>query len=322
MKKKNPVLVRISIIITLVTCGMYTPQSSEAQLSLSFRDMPYEIGFNAGPSFFLGDLGGTFGTGKGFIVDLNLPATRYFVGTTATIYPSSWLGLRGALNFGELYGNDAFSSSKDDGRQIRNLDFRTHIFEGYAGLELYPFDLIFSNMDYEPRIRPYGVLGVGFFHFNPQGTYRNPATGQTSWIDLRPLHTEGEGWGPGFPAEYNLWQPNIPAGIGAKYDLSDDISISGELLYRFIFTGYVDDVHGQFVQDTSLFYQHLPASVAPVAIAMANKSAFPISHFSTRGDPDKTNAYFSVVVGISIKFGGPQSWFDRASSETRCPTRW
>jgi hypothetical protein len=307
-----------TLALLLCIIGLRVP----AQLAFSFKDAPKEISLNVGPSFFLGDLGGNFDTRKGFIADLNLPATRYFAGLTGTIFPAPWLGIRGGLNVGELYGSDALSTSANDGRRERNLDFRTTIFEGYVGLEIYPLDLLLQALDDQPRMHPYFVAGAGMFHFNPKGTYTNPVTGQTTWIALRPLHTEGEGWGPGFPSEYNLWQPNIPAGIGLKYDLSDRVSLSGELLYRFVFTGYIDDVHGSFVQDTNLFYQHLPASVAPIAVAMANKSGLPVSDFSTRGDPTRTNAYFSMVIGLHIRFGESDSWLGRASSQVRCPTRW
>ncbi|TDX00966.1 hypothetical protein [Dinghuibacter silviterrae] len=305
--------------LAVLLVGLH-PFLSDAQAALSFKDAKTEIGIDAGPSFFLGDLGGNFKVRKGFVADLNFPSTRYFVGVNGLIYPSPWLGLRGSLNFGELYGNDAYSSSSDDGRKIRNLDFRTTIWEAFVGLEAYPLDLIFPDDDVLP-IRPYFVAGVGVFHFNPQGTYRDPTTGQTTWIDLRPLHTEGEGFGPGFPKEYSLWQPNVPLGVGARMDLSDKVSLGGELLYRVVFTGYIDDVHNKYI-DPSLFYQHMPAAEAAIAAAMANKSTEPWNWFTTRGDPNRTNAYFSLVLSLRVQLSDGGSWFERASAQTRCPTRW
>ena len=311
-----------SLILLLVT--LLLSSGTHAQLALSFKDMEKDLGFEIGPSFFLGDLGGNLGDGKRFIKDLNLPTTRYFLGVSGAIYPASWLGIRANLNYGRLYGNDAMTTGDDfasKGRRERNLDFRTAIEEMTLAFEIYPTDFFTMALDYQPRLRPYALIGAGFFHFNPQGTYQDPATGQTTWVDLRPLHTEGEGFGPGFPKEYNLWQPNIPIGIGARYDLDDQWSISGELMDRLTFTDYIDDVSGQFVAP-SVFYAHESPALAAMSVAMSNKSGLPISAFSTRGDPNDNDAYFSFVVRIIYKFGNSDSWFGRASSQVRCPTRW
>jgi hypothetical protein len=324
MKKSNPLFGWKLPALILFFVGLVISSDTKAQLAISFKDMEEDLGFEIGPSFFLGDLGGNLGNGKAFIKDLNLPTTRYFFGVSGAMYPASWLGIRANLNYGRLYGNDALTTGDDfasKGRRERNLDFKTSILEGMVTFELYPTDFFTLPMDYQPRLRPYVVLGIGFFHFNPKGSYLDSATGQTSWVALRPLHTEGEGFGPGFPQEYSLWQPNVPLGIGARYDLSDRLAVSGEILDRITFTDYIDDVHGNFI-DPSLFYQHLSATEAPIAAEMANKSGLPNSAFSTRGDPTHNDSYFSFTIRLSIKFGGSDSWFGRASSEVRCPVRW
>ena len=324
MKKSYPLFGRIFPALTLFMFGLTLSCGIHAQLALSFKDMEKDLGFEVGPSFFLGDLGGNLGDGKRFVKDLNLPTTRYFLGLSGAIYPASWLGLRANLDYGRLYGSDAETTGGDfaaKGRRMRNLDFRTAILEGMVSLEIYPTDFITLPLDYQPRLRPYFMAGVGFFHFNPQGSYLNPATGQTSWVDLRPLHTEGEGFGPGYPPEYTLWQMNFPIGIGARYDLNERWSVSAELCDRITHTDYIDDVSGQFVAP-SVFQAHESPSLAAMSIAMSNKSGLPISDFSTRGDPTHDDAYFTFVVRVIYKFGNPDSWFGRASSEVRCPTRW
>jgi len=66
--------------------------------------------------------------------------------------------------------------------------------------EFYPTVFLEDDPDdVTGRLRPYGVLGLGLFHFNPQGSYVDPATGATVWTDLRPF-AHGRG---GFP---RLWQ--------------------------------------------------------------------------------------------------------------------
>lgn len=324
MKKSYPLFTRWFPAFSLLIAGLLFACGTRAQLALSFKDMEKDLGFEIGPSFFLGDLGGNLGDGKRFIKDLNLPTTRYFMGVSGAIYPASWLGFRANLNYGRLYGNDAMTTGNDfasKGRRMRNLDFRTGIVEGLITMEVYPTDFFTLPLDYQPRLRPYFVGGIGLFHFNPQGTYTNPATGQTSWIDLRPLHTEGEGFGPGFPPEYKLTQMNIPVGVGVRYDLSDRLALSGEVLDRITHTDYIDDVSTVFLQP-SVFYAHEPPSLAAMSVAMSNKSGLPISAFSTRGDSKHNDAYFSAVVRVIWKFGNSDSWFGRASSQVRCPTRW
>jgi hypothetical protein len=329
MKKSIPLFSWRFPALILFFLGLLISFGTHAQLALSFKDMETDLGFEIGPSFFLGDLGGNLGDGKRFVKDLNFPSTRYFLGVTGTMRPASWLGIRGGLNLGQLYGNDASTTGEDfasKGRRERNLDFRTNIFEAQLVFEFYPTDFLIPGDDL-PRLRPYVVGGVGIFHFNPQGSYTN-AAGQTTWVDLRPLHTEGEGFAPDaqdgqvYPAQYTLWQPNIPFGIGARYDLSDKVAISAELLDRFTFSDYIDDVSGQFVQDTTQFYKYLPPATAALAVKMANKSGLPITAFSTRGDPKDNDSYFTFTIRISIKFGSSDSWFGRASSEVRCPVRW
>jgi hypothetical protein len=309
---------------SLLIISLLLSTGTHAQLALSFKDMEKDLGFEIGPSFFLGDLGGNLGDGKRFVKDLNLPTTRYFLGISGAIYPASWLGVRANLDYGRLYGSDALTTGGDfasKGRRERNLDFRTSIEEATLALEIYPTDFFTLPMDYQPRLRPYAVIGIGAFHFNPQGSYKDPVTGYSSWVDLRPLHTEGEGWGAGYPPEYSLWQMNFPLGIGVRYDWSDRVAISGELNDRITHTDYIDDVSTQFI-DPSLYAQHLPPAQAAMAAAMENKSGLPITAFSTRGDPTHDDSYFTFVIRITVKFGNSDSWFGRANDQVRCPVRW
>lgn len=324
MKKSTPLFSWKYPAIIFLLLGLLVSSGSHAQLALSFKDMEADLGFSVGPSFFLGDLGGNPGNGTRFVKDLNLPTTRYFLGVTGAIYPASWLGLRADLNYGRLYGNDADetgSGFEAQGRRERNLDFRTGILEGMALMEIYPTDFITMAVDYQPRLRPYAAIGVGFFHFNPQGSYTDPTTGKTTWVDLRPLHTEGEGWGPGYPPEYSLWQANFPMGLGVRFDVNDKLTLSGEFLERVTHTDYIDDVSTNFV-NPALFYQHLPPAQAALAAAMSNKSGLPYTAFSTRGDATHDDNYFTFSVRVLFRFGNSDSWFGKASSAVRCPTRW
>ena len=123
----------------------------------------FEAGLCFGPSFFLGDLGGNSGKGKNTLKDLNLEFTKLMKGAYITVYPTKFLGLRLAASLTYLEGDDAIINTtgiNELWRKQRNLDFRTNIWEANASVEVFP-TMIFSNEEYEPRLRPYGLIGVG-----------------------------------------------------------------------------------------------------------------------------------------------------------------
>ncbi len=285
-----------------------------------------DAGITIGPMVFMGDLGGHFGTGTTFLKDYNVPTTKLSVGAYATVYPNEWLGFRIAFNYGHIEGDDALIVGKggdEESRLARNLNFRSQILEGLVGAEFYP-TVFFEDdpLDVERKLRPYGMIGVGVFHFNPEGSYTNPTTHNTEWVSLPSLHTEGEGF-PEYPdrKNYSLTQMNIPMAIGVKYFFNDKVNLSFEILYRKTFTDYIDDVSTKFV-DPSLFYAHLPASLAPIADAMSNKSPLrsqgrAYDPGNKRGDPQQMDAYFTAgfKVGFRLGSGSDREW----KNSTRCP---
>ncbi len=283
----------------------------------------WEAGITLGPSNFLGDLGGNAGKGTTFLKDNNFSMTKLTVGVFATYQPYEWLGVRLAANFGTLEGDDAVIKGKggyEEARKLRNSNFRSKFQEGLLMLELYPTALIEPDpTDVFGRLRPYGVIGVGVFHFNPQGT--DPLTG--NWVNLAPLHTEGQGF-PEYPDRkpYKLTQMNIPMGIGIKYFISETVNVSLEVLHRKTFTDYIDDVSTNYI-DPALFYQHMPLQQAQLAERMANKSgnggATRFEPGAKRGDPNHNDAYYSFGIKLGFRLGGGG---DRWNNSTRCPLRF
>ncbi|THU40917.1 hypothetical protein FAM09_02035 [Niastella caeni] len=292
--------------------GQYTESSSVI-----------EVGISVGPSNFLGDLGGNAGRGTKFIKDNNFPMTKFIFGAYLTYQPNEWLGFRLALNRGTLGGDDAIIKGKgglEEARKYRNSNFRSRITEGMVLAEFYPTVFLENDpSDVFGRLRPYLVGGVGFFHFNPQGT--DPLTKE--WVDLKPLHTEGQGFAE-YPGrkEYKLTQLNIPLGFGAKYFLSESVNVSLEILHRTTFTDYIDDVSTTYI-DPATFYAHLPLAQAQLAARMANKSGnygatTPYAVGSKRGTATNNDAYFSMNVKLGFRLGRGNSY----GSSTRCPVRF
>jgi hypothetical protein len=275
---------------------------------------------------YLGDLGGHLGKGTTFLKDYNMNTTKMSVGVFGSIYPTQYLGLRLSATFGSVEGSDANIKPKggdEDTRFLRNLDFRSNIAEGSILGEFYPTVFLEDDPEDVPgRLRPYGVLGIGVFHFNPQGTYINPVDNDTYWVDLRPLHTEGEGF-PDYPdrKEYALTQINIPMGFGIKYFLSENVNVSFEIVHRKLFTDYLDDVSTKYINPAD-FYKYLPAQQAAIAVAVSNKSP---EGYNTpgyqpgdkRGDPTQNDAYFTAQFKMAFTIGGTTR--ERWRNSTHCP---
>jgi hypothetical protein len=284
-----------------------------------------EMGFTVGPMVALTDLGGHAGKGTTFIKDYNFNTTKLAFGAFLTVYPEPWLGFRFSANFGTVEAFDADIKQKggdEDTRFMRNLDFKTNIIEGTAMAEFYP--TVFLEEDPEDvtgRLRPYGVLGLGFYHFNPQGSLTD-RNGNTYWVALQPLHTEGEGWAE-YPGrkEYSLTQLNIPMGAGIKYYFSDNVNLSFEIIHRKLFTDYLDDVSTTYV-DPTLFATHLSPTLAAEALAISNKSAQGYNTPSyekgdKRGTATNNDAYFTAGFKLGIRIGGGSA--QRWRNSTHCP---
>ena len=323
MKQRLHSCTRKCVFLLVVTLSLHFSSFSQEDMQ-----RVTEAGFTIGPMVFLGDLGGHAGKGTTFIKDYNMNTTKISVGAYIAAYPQPWLGIRGSLNYGSIEGDDATISGKggdEETRLARNLNFRSKILEGTVMAEFYPTTFLEEDPDdVTARLRPYGVIGLGLFHFNPQGSYRDPSTGDITWVDLRPLHTEGEGF-PEYPnrKEYSLTQLNIPMGAGIKYYFSENLNISFEIVHRKTFTDYIDDVSTRFV-DPSVFYAHLPAAQAKIADAMSNKSPDRTTTVGAsygpngkRGNPNNNDAYFTAGFKIGFRIGGGSE--TRWRNSTHCP---
>ena len=316
-------------VLLLFICFMAFSQSN-SQALLFGEKIKWEIGFNFGPSFFLGDLGGNSGKGTNNVKDINLEFTKFMKGVFITMYPKKWFGLRLAADYTYLEGSDDIINTTgidELWRKQRNLDFRTNIIEGYLAVEVFPTMLFNRKSEYEPRLRPYGMVGIGVFHFNPQGSLTD-AAGNKTWYNLQPLRLEGQGF-PEYPYSkpYKLTQINIPLGAGLKYYASDRINLSAEVLYRKTFTDYIDDVSTKYI-DPNNYTKYLSAQQADLAYKLSDKSIGIIYPGMTRypagtqrGDTKDGDTYFSVVLKVGVRLGPiyESSFARRAARQVKCP---
>lgn len=315
------------LILFLVT--FFSHESKAQHFLFGNEKLKIEAGLNFGPTFFLGDLGGNRGRGTHFLKDLNLEVTQLMKGAFVSVYPNHWLGLRVAAQLTYLESRD--NLIKTDGedemyRKSRDLDFRTNMWEVYTAVEIFPTMLFRKYDDYDPRLKPYGFIGVGAFHFNPQGSLTD-ANGKTTWYDLKPLRTEGQGMAE-YPDKkpYNLTQLNIPMGLGLKYDIGETVTTGIELLYRKTFTDYIDDLSTTYI-DPIYFDKYLSPADAVIARKIHDKvitGIYPsanqrITPGVQRGNSKNMDSYFSLALKLGIKLGYSDSESKRMRKQTRCP---
>ncbi|HYG01243.1 MAG TPA: DUF6089 family protein [Chryseosolibacter sp.] len=216
------------------------------------------VGISLNALNYFGDLAPTpsrFSTDIGF--------TRPAIGLSFSHRFGPRYTLTAAFTYGTLRGDDADSADPSDEenaifRYDRNLSFRNRVKELSIVAN---FDLFENMATYISRVKwtPYAYLGIAVFHHNPQAqapatdVNGNPLPEAGEWVDLQPLGTEGQfsdldpsavnhGIKP-----YKLIQPAIPMGLGVRFRINELMDFSAELGFRYLFTDYVDDVSGNYV---------------------------------------------------------------------------
>ena len=313
MKRIVPVA-RVLVIIVITVSSSFKSFSQ----SILIRNK-VEVGIGLGPMFFLGDLGGAAGIGRTFIKDIDYPLTKLSKGLFVGIAPNEWLGFRLAFNTGVLEGDDKEAPNKGGDevtRLQRNLNFQSRLLEGYAAVEFYPTVFLEQYEDLKGKFRPYGIIGVGIYHFNPK-TKDNSG----NWVALQPLHTEGQGF-PEYPdrKNYKLTQAEIPIGFGFKYYLKENMFIGLEVLHRKLFTDYVDDVSKNYI-DPVYFDKYLTPANAALARQLNYRGTYSsVTRPSDvvgaqRGDPKQNDAFFSTILRLGWRLREMSS----AERQLRCP---
>ena len=321
--RTSVLFVRLSVLVCLFIFISFRSHSQ----SIAAANGKIEIGLNLGPSFFLGDLGGTRGEGKTFVKDVNFPLTKLMKGLYVNFYPSEWLGFRLAANLGRLEGYDSVIDNKGTAeryREQRNLGFRSSLSEAYVAMEIYPTVFLEQYDGLLGKLRPYGLAGIGIFHFNPKAQYIAP-NGDKTWVELNPLHLEGQGF-PEYPdrKEYSLTQMAIVMGGGFKYYIKENMYVGFEIVHRKTFTDYIDDVSTKYI-NPALFDLHLSPQQAVYAKQLEYREKFLNPSINRpyintqRGDPTQNDAYFSGMIRLGWRINGANSPNARARRQLKCP---
>ena len=177
------------------------------------------------------------------------------------------------FDMGTASGDDFVSADPEDElakyRYIRNLQFRNRI---YALSLQAKIDLFTNRGTYisRPNVNPYLFGGVGVLYHNPKAMapeadqLGNPIPEAGQWVSLQPMGTEGQYSDVYDVKPYSKIQINVPLGIGVSWKLSDNLDLSFEIGYRFLFFDYIDDVSRKYV-DLGIFDN-------PLARALSDRS--------------------------------------------------
>lgn len=259
-----------------------------------------EVGLQFGASGYQGDLSpddqiqsiSTLHPSLGIFARYN--ANRYF-------------GYRVNFSYGTVSGDDA--DAKNESRQLRNLSFRSKILELALIGE-------WNILGRHKRLTPYLFGGVALFRFNPEANY------QGRLIELQPLGTEGQGM-EGFGEKYKRTQFAIPMGGGLKFAVNKNFNVGLELGFRKLFTDYLDDVSGSYVN-----YLELTRGNGETAALLSNRTGEAlgtepvfVETGTQRGNPDRKDWYFITNVSVSYNlFNDKNSWSGQAAfNEYGCP---
>jgi hypothetical protein len=310
--------VRAIVFALILIPSSYTSFSQ----SITTGNGKLELGIGLGPMFFLGDLGGSYGLGRTFVKDVDFPMTKLCKGLFVTVTPNEWLGFRFAVNAGVLEGDDKQAPNKGGAERFRlnrNLNFRSSLVEAHVGVEFYPTVFIEQYDGLLGKFRPYGIIGVGAYHFNPK-----TKDGDGNWVALQPLHTEGQGFAE-YPDRqvYKLTQMEVPMGFGFKYYVKESMFIGLEVMHRKLFTDYVDDVSTTYI-DPLLFNTYLSPDKAALASQLYYRSDEITSTSrpaldEQRGDPKENDAFFSTIIRMGWRINGSNTPNGRAARQLRCP---
>ena len=198
---------------------------------------------------------------------------------------------RYAIRFQGIYSNlEAYDyDSPDPLQQLRNLGFRSVLFEGSALMEVNFFKYRGLAKDSRPWT-PFIFFGLAYFHTNPENRLND------TWYELQPLGTEGQGTGNG--AGYSLNQVCLPFGVGIKLALTQKFDLQVEWGLRRTYTDYIDDVSGVYADNNVLL-----AEAGPLTALLSDPSALRTTGYNTgraRGD-GQTRDWYNYT-GITLSY--------------------
>ena len=288
-----------TVIVFLLLCCFHSKIYSQFARSRYYYSYynPFrvEVGAGVGSMNCITDVGGANGDNAHYINELRLKNFKSDLSVYAGVTYNDFLGARLQATWGRIRSADIDikpTTENAKSRQIRNLSFRSNIYEASFLLQFHPLMLLDAET-HSFLLDPYAIGGVGVFSFNPQTWYKE------NWVNLHPLHTEGEGF-PEYKSvsNYKLTQINVSVGVGVRYSLSSRVNLRLEYIHRILFTDYLDDVSSRKFVKPAAFDKNLSPDLAADAKALYNRSK-DVRISVRRGNPNNNDTYMS----LSIKIG-------------------
>jgi hypothetical protein len=196
-------------------------------------------------------------------------------------------------------------------RYVRNLHVRANTWETNFLIEFNPLRLNLESRAARRRFQPFLLAGFGYFHFKPTAKYIDRNGNDRGYVNLYDLHIEGDGLPPeaypDAPEKYDLWQMEVPLGVGVKWDIGKQLVLGIQYLYRYTFTDYLDNVSAKYI-DPGL-YAGLPPSQAFLAAEMQDRTWLILgpdaknAPGTNRGNPAVNDAFSTF--GLTLMFKIP-----------------
>ena len=258
---------------------------------LSFSQYNLDIGVSLGASGYLGEIGGTGYESKGFVGDLILKQTNISAGGFIRYKINPRLALNSSLDYTRIGADDANSLSGP--RYWRNLRFTNNIFEISSKFELILFQIsdLGGAGTYKTNMDVFAHAGISFFYHNPKGSKNG-----YSWVNLRPLKTEG------FSYKSIAFATPIGGGINITYNRYTRFGLV--LNYRQTFTDYLDDISTVFADPNNL-----SADAAELSNQYIGPEELSINFMpgEKRGNSKDKDVFFTLSLTYSKYFMGRNS---------------
>ena len=213
---------------------------------------------------------------------------------------------RWSLKIGGAYGH--IEGGNPDAIAMRNLSFRSYVWEGTIRTEFNFLPYGFSDVQW--RFSPYIFAGIGLMGFNPTAKYTDPATGESEWVELRPLCTEGQGTAEyEGRTQYSLLQVVLPFGMGVRVSPNRHMQVMVEYGLRKTFTDYLDDVSTTYVGGDLLRQTEGGELAAIMADRSAELEGGVLNAVGIkRGDDSLDDWYIYMNVSVSISLDILMGW--------------
>lgn len=261
-------------LIYIASISFLVLLSQDAKSQVFYSDD--EFGLTLGASTYFGDLN----------PDYNVLHPKPAVGVFYKNHLHPYISLRASLTYTKLAFEDSWSNN--DFQKVRNLSFENNLLE-FAVLGEFNF-FYFSTGRPENRFTPYLLLGLA-------GVYHNPYTHLDSRkYYLKQAGTEGQNMEEYKDRKYSNFAMVLPVGAGFKYWIRPGLNLSIDLLHRFSFTDYLDDVSTQYVDHEIFSSNNTNSRLADRSLEGIGKPG------KQRGDNASFDEYFIFQVSLSLQF--------------------